>query len=198
MNNLIIGIDQDNTISDFTDQFIIYATKLGYNIDINRAKRERCLEESIIGYSKEDQSKIMNDIMEIDDFWLTMEFIPYAKNYVEYLATHYQSYIVTSPWRNEDKFYNTKLEWINNNIPFMNNRVLFSHEKWKLDIDIIIDDKPNTLVKCNEVGIITIAYDWPYNKNIDTDWRMSKWYNIPVYMQQIESFINNEKLQGEV
>jgi len=194
MNKLVIGIDMDNTINDFTNQFLVYATNLGYKIDVSKAKRIWGLEESIIGYSKEDQSAIMNSIMEIDDYWTTMKAIPYAIEYVNWLAVREDCYIVTSPWRNEDKFYDTKIQWVEEKLPLLKNKIIFSHDKWSLDLDVIIDDKPKTLEKCNDVGIITIGVDYPYNSNVDVEYRMKVWYNLPCYIKQIRhtlSYKNN-------
>jgi 5'(3')-deoxyribonucleotidase len=191
MRQLKIMLDLDNSVSDFNGQFIYYASTLGYKLDTNIIYNEWTLEKALFELSTEEATRVVNYIMSLDDFWLTMKPFSHAIEYINWLALREDCYIVTSPWKMEDKYTNTKLLWVEKNIPLLKNKVLFTHEKWKLDMDVIIDDKPETLINCNNAGIVTIAIDYGYNKDIETDFRMNKnkWYNLPVYIKQVKNIL---------
>jgi 5'(3')-deoxyribonucleotidase len=184
--NLTIGIDMDNTITDFNKQFIKYVKALGYELDKEKMFNTWYLEDAILGLSQEQKVALVDEILFIDEFWLTMEPMTYAVEFIQWLNNKYDVRIVTTPWRFNDKFYNTKLEWIQENMPYLNiHQVQFCKEKWKCNIDVIIDDKPDTLEKCMKSSIFTVAYDHPYNRDTKVDLRIECWKNLPVYVDQI-------------
>jgi len=188
---LIIGVDMDNTITNFSKKFIKYCRMLGYQLDMNKVHSNWHIERSILNVTEKEQNEILNDMLFDDQFWLTMEALPYATEMIEWLNYRYKIKIVTTPWRFEQSFYDTKLEWIEKNIPCLNlDQVIFSDAKWKEDLDIIIDDKPDTLEKCKQVGMITISYAWPYNVDAKPDYIIKSWHNIPHYIKDIERKYN--------
>lgn len=69
-------------------------------------------------------------------------------------------YIVTSTdWR-----HGSKIDRFVKLFPFIkNNQIILCHDKWVLDGDIWIDDKPETLEKCSKKGNV-IKVSKPYNE----------------------------------
>lgn len=75
-------------------------------------------------------------------------------------------YIVTSLKPNQ--FY--KIHRFKRVFGFINeNQIITCHDKWVLDGDIWIDDKPETLKKCSEKGKRVIKINRPYNEGVYSD-----------------------------
>ena len=124
MKKLVLGIDMDNTITDFTFQFIKYVKKEGYELNKNLYTQWH-LERCIIGLNEKEQDELTDYVCSKDDFWLTMSYFKYAPEYIEWLNIKNEVYIVTTPWKFEDKFFNSKLLWLNQHLPFIKiNQVL--------------------------------------------------------------------------
>ena len=65
--------------------------------------------------------------------------------------------------------HSAKLKRFKELFPFIEDRqIITCHDKWVLDGDIWIDDKPETLIKCSEKGKV-IKINKPYNQNVFCD-----------------------------
>jgi len=56
------------------------------------------------------------------------------------------------------------------------NAIIFNYKKNTTGIDILVDDAPHFLEMCAYSGIKTVAVDYPYNRHIKTDYRVSSLY----------------------
>jgi len=190
LNDLKILIDMDNTINDFTFQFNeylkrYYNTELDYSVFENTYHIEKAIKLNISNKKKE---KILEEIFAMDDFWLTIPLIDnQVYKVVKELYSDYDVYIATSPWRYNDKYKSSKIEWIKGNMPFIDtSRIIFSSDKWELEGDIIIDDKSEVIENCKKNGFITIMPLHMYNKNTKADYSFKKWNEVLTILKEIE------------
>ena len=71
--------------------------------------------------------------------------------------------VVTSPSCADSA--RAKITWCEKHLSIPKNDVMIVHDKWWLNLDAIVDDKPATIRKCAEsMDVYTIAY--PYNKDV--------------------------------
>ena len=176
----------DNTFIDWTNQFIKYCKQLGYPFDykgyVSAATWNienyvtKCL------YPR----KIIGEICEMDDFWLTMKPFRGAIPVIKKLNDLYDIRIATTPWREDNKYYTTKIEWLRTNMPFLTrNQIEFSGKKWELEGDIIIEDKPDTLEICDKAGFLTLKCNQPYNMNTMADDDFYRWSSVPTKVKKL-------------
>lgn len=104
-------------------------------------------------------------------------------------------YIVTSTdWRHSSKIARfTKL------FPFINdNQIILCHDKWLLDGDIWIDDKPETLEKCSQKGKV-IKVSKPYNETAYSDLYINDFAELHMneYFYDMIAYIIKEKDYNE-
>jgi 5'(3')-deoxyribonucleotidase len=185
MKKLKIGIDMDGVITDFTLQFIRYAVKKGYKINPTTIYDDYNIERSILYKDEAEQKKIIDNFMMDDNFWLTMSPIHEAIDGVRNLNYRFDVRIITAPFKGyEEDCKEDKLLWLEKHLPEIK-KISFNPEKWKEKIDVIIDDKPSTLERCKENGIITIAMDYKYNRKTNSDYRLLSWGGISGIMRKI-------------
>jgi len=173
----------DNTINCFSNHFITYAKKLGYPIDPNYSDETYHIETCIL-LSKKEQKKIMAEIMDSDDFWLTIPPKKSVNTILEYLLIlDYELVIVTIPWKDEERFKQTKKTWLETNFPSIPfTEVIFKKEKWEIPGDIIIDDKPEVLERA---PMTRIKFFYPYNAHIETEYSINNWGVVPSILEEI-------------
>lgn len=184
---MIVGIDIDGTLNYFTESLAYNVELQGYTFDITRFKKEGAweLDKFIIG--SDNPRYVMDSICSEIDFWRDLqprrESIPVLQN----LNTTMEVYIVTTPWKDTEEYREVKIEWLHHHYPFIDDsQIIFSNNKWTLDLDLIIDDKPKTIEKCYQQDIITLCFAQPYNKSIPCDYRTNNWNNIENYISSIK------------
>jgi 5'(3')-deoxyribonucleotidase len=104
----------------------------------------------------------------IADVFLKAEAVPGARSLMRCLRENgYKIHIITSqPRMYECDPAPLTLSWIENNgIPW--DSFTFSHEKWKIDCDLYLDDSLKNLNAYKEHGKIAVAMDRPWNKEWD-------------------------------
>ncbi|MFW6225329.1 MAG: 5' nucleotidase, NT5C type [bacterium] len=174
----MIAIDMDNTINDFTVRYIQYAKEvLGLECNFNAHEYMYDLSKYfVLENSNETSSDIKNKIFSDYNFWIK---IP-PKEEAQYFLQKYwcdDFRIVTYPWKFKQSVIDAKRDWITKYFPFVKkDRILFSEKKWTLNnIDVIIDDNPEILIKCFEKKITTIKYNYPYNVDINSTFEINDW-----------------------
>jgi len=168
----------DNVITDFNSQFVRYAKKNGYKIDETKIDENYKTEKCLLNKTDEEADEILESFLADEDFWLTMEPIEGSIEGVNYLNYIHEVVIITVPAKRfQEDCKTSKMIWLTEHLPKIY-KVSFNKEKWKEKIDIIIEDKPETLIKCKENGIRSVAIDYKYNRNIDVDYRLFRWAEV--------------------
>lgn len=177
MNNVRIFCDIDDTLWDLLPYWINYnnVEYMSYYPDTPQCEY---LSTDLNEYTSWDMSdKFSNDIyrekfysfLSHDELWDTI-YVPDKRiitlkkiNELEYVDL----YIVTS-MKPEHSY---KLKKFKKVFPFIKDKqIITCHDKWLLNGDIWIDDKPETLDKCRKcAGGRTIKINKPYNKFIHSD-----------------------------
>lgn len=110
----------------------------------------------------------------------------------------YDIYIVTdSPMSefNEDGYFESnpadeKRMWLKTHFPRIPlNHLIITSEKWMVQGDILIDDKPATVEKFQALGRKVICFDMPYNRDIKANSRVHNWGEVE---KEIEKLLNQE------
>lgn len=193
MNKLKVLCDVDGVLNDFQNHFLQYLDNIGITYDSRKCDGyhlERCI-------MVRDKKKVIEGIFSDDYFWTSMIPIEHSLEGLEYLNIKYDLYIATTPWNEHNK--DIKTEWLLKYYPFLNvKQIIFSDEKWKLNGDIIIEDKPTTITKCGSQGMITVTKFQPYNMDIFTDEFLYTWSDIKRIMDKIEAehFFNRSKYEN--
>ena len=182
MNKLTVLCDIDGVLNDFQNHFLNYLENIGIKYDARKSD-DYHLERCIMSRNKK---QILEGIFSDDNFWLSMTPVEFSKEGLEFLNLKYDLYIATTPWNENNK--SIKKQWILNHFPFIKaNQIIFSDEKWNLNGDIIIEDKPDTITKCGSKGFVTITKFQSYNMDIFTDEFLYSWTHIKKVMDKVES-----------
>lgn len=72
-----------------------------------------------------------------------------------------------------------KRAWLTEHFPMISeDNVFICRKKWKVEGDILIDDKPATIEKFEELGRKIIAMDMPYNRSMEVKLRAKTWEDV--------------------
>lgn len=173
-------VDMDGVLNEFTPFFKKQISRLGYGYDPSGDYKYHC-EYGILGkdnnvLSKKEQKNIAQQIMLDPIFWQNIPVTEGAKECLQWLNKKCNLFIATTPYRFTDTYTRVKIDWLNKHFSFIQpDQILFSKTKWELEGDAIIEDKPETLEKCKETGMFTIAFDQKYNNSIAVDYRIYSW-----------------------
>lgn len=175
-----ILVDMDGVLNEFQSFFKKKIQQLGYGYDPSGDSQYHS-EYGILGknnntISKKEQKTVAQEIMLDYDFWIDLPVMKGAKECLQWLNKKCNLFIATTPYRFSDTYTGVKVEWLKKHFPFIQpDQILFSKSKWELEGDAIIEDKPETLEKCKERGMFTIAFDQKYNALVDVDYRLYSW-----------------------
>ncbi|MGD9679023.1 MAG: hypothetical protein AB7V16_11835 [Vulcanibacillus sp.] len=167
--------DIDGVLNEIQEHFILYVEKIGYKFNYDYCEYYN-LEKGILA-DKKTQKEVIHTVFTDDYFWKTIPLSPNAQVGLKYLNDNFDVWIVSIPYNSHNEII--KLEWLKKNFPFINeNRVLFTKDKWKLQGDIIIEDKPSTLEHCIENEWIVIKKVQPYNLYSNCTCELHNWNEI--------------------
>lgn len=180
--NTRILVDIDGTLNDFQNHFFDTLDNMGYNYDYSKSS-DYHMER---GIKTKKPKEVLDLVFSSDIFWKSLPVLEGAKEGLLYLNNNYDVMIATTPWNDHNK--GVKLEWMIKEFPFIEpKQVIFCHDKWELAGDIIIEDKPDTILKCSKKGMITITKTQPYNLQMHTDEFLNNWKDISFIMKKIET-----------
>ena len=118
-------------------------------------------------FLKEEYADTFFSLLTDNELWGTLRAPTIRVDTLKKINEHknIELYVVTSMKVN----HSAKLKRFKELFPFIEDRqIITCHDKWILDGDIWIDDKPETLIKCSERGKV-IKINKPYNQNIFCD-----------------------------
>ena len=118
-------------------------------------------------FLKEEYADTFFSLLTDNELWSTLRVPTSRIDTLKKMNEHedIELYNVTSMKVN----HSGKLKRFKELFPFIEDRqIITCHDKWVLDGDIWIDDKPETLIKCSEKGKV-IKINKPYNQNVFCD-----------------------------
>ena len=118
-------------------------------------------------FLKEEYADTFFSLLTDNELWSTLRVPTSRIDTLKKMNEHedIELYIVTSM----KVSHSAKLKRFKELFPFIEDRqIITCHDKWILDGDIWIDDKPETLIKCSEKGKV-IKINKPYNQNVFCD-----------------------------
>lgn len=179
-----IFIDIDQTLNKLWETFVYYYNQIYHTTArLTRNDIVGYLLPEVLGVPKEKQMETLDTIFNIPGIWEEMPVYENAISIVKELNDLYSIYIATTPWPSNMDCCRGKLSWMNTYFPFIKKeQIIFIHNKSLLRGDILIDDSPQNLISFNG---LTIAFDYPYNRNIRTDGRIIDWTNAPGIIENI-------------
>lgn len=182
MSKKRVILDVDGTINDFQNHFIETVINMGYHYDYDKCDNY----EMEKGINHKDRVKIKEAIFNEPNFWLNTPILEGTVNGINYLNENYDLILATIPWNIENQLI--KLTWLKHYYPFIKEKqiIFVKDNKWELDGDIIIEDKPKTLKKCQDYGFTTIKKLQPYNLNVEAHGELFSWTLIRDVMEHIE------------
>lgn len=175
-----ILIDLDDTANNFCDVFWGHYNRL-HN---DRVSPEDVTSWDMSLFAKPEVGKQVYDLMKLPG--LFRELSPHADACAvidEFLERGWEVIFVTDapagtshcdePGLNA--FSNPtddKRKWVAEHFPQVpKENIVFTSLKWKVEGDVLIDDKPDTFLKFQELNRPCILIDKPYNRHIRTEWR---------------------------
>jgi len=175
-----ILVDQDNTLTDFTEVTVRYLSKLyGYNVLFSP---EQCKEYNLLrcifpSFPEKKLSKMYKKLFSAKGYWNTMKPILGCIEVMEDLCKKYEVFIATAPWKTSKNCIPEKIQWVQEHLPFFDiSKIIFCSYKYMLHADYMIDDSPVYLAtsNCNT----TIAFKYPYNNKVETTYKVDNWSEI--------------------
>lgn len=210
-NNLIIGVDIDDVVVDFINNFLNYLElKEGRSFSYDE------IFNSSLAISLNTSVENVNSLIKETflKYRLNFEFIKNAKESIKFLSRDYDLFFITSRYVD---FRDDTYDFFKRNFPNEDFRIYFSSRFWeisgeskpkekicaRLSVDIMIEDNPNYAKNCAEEDIKVILFDKPWNQDLDDKkynniYRVKGWEEALKKIKEIEKEINNSLLKEEI
>jgi len=178
MKHLHIGVDIDDTIAKFAELFInIFDTQHGTTHDMKDMDSYSLPE--FLGISQEEFDELL--------YWhATGNSILFSALRAEEDSV-FVCDVLAKTFRCELFFLTSRvnaaqtIEWLVGQ-SFCSRNVFLMKQKWRLyeslKLDVMIDDKPENLVKMLELGKLALLYDKPWNQKEERFVRVKSWNEI--------------------
>jgi 5'-nucleotidase len=185
---MIVHVDMDNTANDFSGGFITEFNRItGSNFVLPRENHaEYEIFKNIPNIVNGDGVKLREQIFTTPKFWENLEPMPDFERIMKLLCNKYSAdagdvYILTAAWPTYEDCWTEKVRWVKKVLPFFDlHKIIFSWNKSIIKGDILIDDSPKYLETFNGDSV---AYDWPYNRNVKVEYRVHNWEEIGRYLR---------------
>lgn len=160
-----IGLDMDNTMFDFTSQFVKFYNLMHPDniITCNAVNADWDFGK----FCKYD----IQEIFRLPGFYSTMEAYEGMEEVYMKLCEEYFTYIVTTT--PPEQIYERIISLKFLNPKFEQNTFFLASQKDMIKVDVIVDDAPHNFKNITERddGQIMIIYDHLYNRHLDTKYR---------------------------
>ena len=191
-----IGIDIDEIIAEFLDQFLVfYHEKTGKLLSKNDFHSYNF--EEILGGTKEEAIEIVREFY-ASEYFDNIKPVEKARDSIKNLINSHEIFLITSrhgvakekttPWIKE-YFGNIPIEIIYTD-DFSQAKRNKSQICKELGIGIIVEDHKDWALRCAKDEIITILFDKPWNKGLEHDniIRVNNWTDA---VKEIEKLSQN-------
>lgn len=173
-----IGLDMDNTMFDFTGQFVKFYNL--YHPDDILCATDVNQDWHFDRFCKYD----IQEIFRLPGFYSTMEAYDGMKEVYAKLCEKYITYIVTTtpPEQIYERMVSLRFLYPK----FDTGTFVFTSQKDLVKADVVFDDAPHNFrdVTSRDDGQILVVYDQPYNRNLDTKYRVEKPEDILEFCEQ--------------
>lgn len=185
---LKIGIDLDEVIWDLIPAWLnAYNARMEYWHHSDETYIPLKPEDIKMWNMKEyvgEHASILFNLLTEDAFWSNVELKKYAYLTLEKLNQKYDVYIITS---SNYHSLTAKIERVLELLPFIEpSQIIISYNKQMIDVDVLIDDKPENLVNGKYHQILM---DAPHNRWFDEGncniERVYDWYDIEIALKEI-------------
>jgi 5'(3')-deoxyribonucleotidase len=188
MNTILV--DMDGVLNNFNPHFLGYVKRKGYKVVIDD-DRVWNLGDYFEAGSKEKADRVVNEIFCTPGFWITLPVRENAPEVLKELSKKYYLRIATAPWPQSATCEMEKLEWMNVKFPFIHqSQIVFSHTKWKLPAQVMIDDNPKYL---DPFTGIKICWAYKYNEGTVCNHRVNSWLKIGEILNDSSASREKEK-----
>ncbi|MCF6139000.1 5' nucleotidase, NT5C type [Pseudalkalibacillus berkeleyi] len=134
-------------------------------------------------YVKEACGSKIYDYLDEPGLFINLKPLPHAIEVLGRLSEKHDILIVTS---SRTYAYTEKEKWVEKHLPFIGSRnLIFTHRKEMVIGDVLFDDAPHNLNAFKETGRMSIAMDYPYNRNVKVD-RVSNWLEFEKWIEKFE------------
>lgn len=172
----VILVDIDDTLNEFAPTFWkTYNETYGENQDYTQ----------VDSWNLQDYARADVDAYALLRHPGLFRYIPLKDNAEQFMKNIYEKYdvylVTDSPAGTShcdhagEKYANPaddKRKWVAEHFPyFPQDQIIICSHKWMVEGDVLIDDKPATFEKYEELGKKCILIDMPYNRHIKTKWR---------------------------
>lgn len=173
----IILVDLDDTLNKFAPSFWDVYNKT-YNENQNY---ENVTSWNLQDFAREDADAY--GLLRTPGFFRNLPLKDYAEEFMRNIYKKYDVYLVTDAPAGTshcdveagEAYSNPaddKRKWVKEHFPyFPQDQIIFCSHKWMIEGDILVDDKPATYEKFEQLGKNCILIDMPYNRYIETKWR---------------------------
>lgn len=196
---LRIAVDMDGVLVDLMKNFLGHLNKAGFR---NKETGAKLKAEDIKGWDTHNHLGIPWHACEMAFnqpglFGPESPPIPGAIRAMAELCTKHNVYIASSPYLSNPQCEHDKREWLRTYLPFVDQRnVIFTHKKFLLDVDILLDDKPKTIKGFNKTVRKgkAICFAQPWNEGVEP--RVSSWEEFLNVVDLHESSFGKSKSFG--
>ena len=181
-----IGIDLDGILADFTGNFLNFHNHT-YGTSLTDQDMTSYRFRDVIGCTRDEEIEKFYVFYQTP-FFLNMQPILGSQEGINKLKSEYKLIIVTA--RQDDIAAITK-EWINKFFPSSFSEIYFMNHASRsgdrfnkadrcsdLGIRLIVEDSDKVAKECADKGILTILFDYPYNRKT----------NLPVLVKRVYSW----------
>ena len=178
---MIIAVDVDDVLADFTDQLIVFYNKT-YNTSFKKKDFTSYDFWDIWGGTKEETIHTMNQFFK-SKYFERISPIEGSLHAIRLLEKKHELIIVTSRYTIvADK----TISWLRKHYSDSFKEIHFSYYDKniskselcrKLGAQVIIDDAEKNILDCAKIGMTVLVYDCPWNKHIKTNDKITRVHN---------------------
>jgi len=174
----VILVDMDEVLADFIDAWLtLYNQDYDDNLTIEDLKSWKT---SL--YVKPACGEKIYDYFKKPGLFRHLKVRPYAQEFIQNLLDNNYTVLIVSdsPEGNSYCDYtedttrignpaDDKRKWLAEHFPMIpSSHIIFTSQKWYVQGDVLVDDKPATYQEFEKRGRLSILVDQPYNKDIVT------------------------------
>lgn len=189
MNNInkeglskVILLDMDDVLADFNQGWLD-----AYNEDYkDTLVKEDLIDWDITKFMKNPAKKLVSYYLCHKHLYLKLVPKPHAKEVIQrWIDKGYTIMVVTdSPMSSFDGYFHSnptdeKKMWLKEHFPMISaSNFITTSQKWFVYGDVLVDDRPTTIEKFEELGRKIIAFDMPYNRTTNATYRCKDWLDL--------------------
>ena len=175
-----IAIDMDEVIADALGGIIDH-----YNQTTNSTLQPEDLAgKKVYEYIQEDHHSIIEDLLALEDFWMSLKVIEGSQEVIEKLSTQHDIFISTAAMEVPASL-KPKFHWLKEHFPFIPElNFIFCGHKHIVATDYLIDDNPRHFPQFGGQGIL---FDSPHNRMVNEYPRARSWYEVEELLLELES-----------